>query len=30
MKVELLTSEGVEIRDGRIDLSRFLFKDFAL
>ncbi len=30
MKIELLTEEGVEIRDGKIDLSRFLFKDFAL
>ncbi len=30
MKIELLTNEGVEIEDGRIDLSLFLFKDFAL
>ncbi len=30
MKIELLTNEGVEIEDGRIDLSRFLFKDFEL
>lgn len=30
MKIELLTEEGVEIGDGKIDLSRFLFKDFAL
>jgi O-6-methylguanine DNA methyltransferase len=29
MKVKLLKEEGVEISDGKIDLSRFLFKDFA-
>lgn len=28
-KVELLTKEGIEIGDGKIDLSRFLFTEFA-
>jgi O-6-methylguanine DNA methyltransferase len=29
-KMELLNREGVEVRSGKVDLSRFLFTDFAL
>jgi methylated-DNA-[protein]-cysteine S-methyltransferase len=29
-KVELLQSEGVDIQEGKVNLSRFLFKDFEV
>jgi O-6-methylguanine DNA methyltransferase len=29
-KIALLTKEGVEIRDGKVDLDRFVFRKFGL